>query len=581
MRRFCLSLVFGVGSAAFAQDVPKAEWFLGYNYVRVNSTSTVPAFSANGGSSQLAINVNKWFAVVADLGAYHNGVIGGYSVNNTIFNYLFGPRVNIRNHTRVTPYLNILFGGVYATAQATTGAQICTGTSCVPASAHLTNSQNAFAMVVGGGIDVRLAKHVSFRPIGLDYFLTRLHNPVDSTDHNQNNLRYSAGISFLFGGEKPAPLPPPAPPAPAMKTCPDGTSIPVSSECPKRNTAISLSAARGESCPGATVVITPSGDIPDGATYQWTVNDEALSQGRTFDFGTSGRNPGAYRIGLKVTAAGFNDATASTSVTVLPYRAPTGSVQADPSEIMEGGSALVSANFTPGQCGGTMRGPVFTASEGTIRGGNHFDAAGIQFDPSNASAQQKTVRIIAQVADDRGTVNAEGTVVVKKGAAAKATRLPDIIFPAGGSRVNNCGKRVLLEDLKALIDRDPTGHVLFVGHVVDKETAASLDLKRALNAAAVISAGQGVCGSFPADHIHVGAVGSADNGSDYQPRFCGTSTTPRVGELSGQAVREADAQAKFRRVEVWWVPTGGALPAAAQGSKDAPTLSVSSLGCPK
>ena len=172
-------------------------------------------------------------------------------------------------------------------------------------------------------------------------------------------------------------------------------------------------------------------------------------------------------------------------------------------------------------------------------------------------------------------------MVVKKGAAAQATRLPDIIFPAGGSRVNNCGKRVLLEDLKALIDRDATGHVVFVGHFAGKEKAASLDLKRALNAAAVISAGQGVCGSFAANHIHVGAVGSADNGSDYQPRFCGTSATPKVGERSGQAVREADAQAKFRRVEVWWIPTGGSLPAAAQGSKDATTLSLSSLGCPK
>ncbi|HTS65831.1 MAG TPA: hypothetical protein VMH28_27605 [Candidatus Acidoferrales bacterium] len=574
---FCLSLALGFGSAVFAQDVPKGEWFFGYNYVRVNSTTDVPAFSSNGGSSQVAINFSKYVSGVIDLGAYHNGVIAGYSVNNTIFNYLFGPRVNIRNHTRVTPYLNILFGGVYATAQATTQGQICTGTTCLPSALHLTNSQNAFAMAVGGGMDVRLGKHVSFRPIGLDYFLTRLYNPVNANDHNQNNIRYSAGLSFLFGGERAAP---PPPPPPAMKTCPDGTSIPAAQECPKRNMNLSLSAARSESCPGATIAITPSGNVPDGATYEWTLNDQALSQGRTFDFGTSGRDPGAYRINLKVTAAGFNDATASTSVTVLPYRPPSGTVQVMPSEIPAGSTATVNANFTPGQCGGSMRGPVITASDGSIRG-NTFDSAGIQFDPSNNSAQQKTVRITAQVADDRGPTSAEGTVVIKKGAAVQATRLPDIIFPAGSSRVNNCGKRVLLEDLKALMDRDPTGKVVFVGHVAEKEKAASLDLKRALNASAVISAGQGVCARFPASQIMVGTAGSAENGSDYQPRFCGTSATPKVGELPGQSVREADAQAKFRRVEVWWVPTGGVMPASASGSKDAVSLSVSSLGCPK
>ncbi|HTP31467.1 MAG TPA: hypothetical protein VMJ75_04785 [Candidatus Acidoferrales bacterium] len=195
-----LVLVLLCSLGAFAQDVPKAELFVGYNYVRVNSTTDVPAFSSNGGSGQLAINFNKYLSGVADFGVYHNGVIAGYSVNNNIINYLFGPRLSLRKG-RVTPYFNILFGGVYAAAQATTQGQVCTGTSCIPSAVHLTNSQNAFAMAVGGGLDIKVAKHVAFRPIGLDYFLTRLYNPVNANDHNQNNLRYSAGVNFLFGGQ--------------------------------------------------------------------------------------------------------------------------------------------------------------------------------------------------------------------------------------------------------------------------------------------------------------------------------------------------------------------------------------------
>jgi hypothetical protein len=163
-----------------------------------------------------------------------------------------------------------------------------------------------------------------------------------------------------------------------------------------------------------------------------------------------------------------------------------------------------------------------------------------------------------------------------------AVRLPDIIFPARSSRVNNCGKRVLLEELKSFMERDPSGNVVLVAHISDAEKSVSgLDQQRALNAAAIISAGQGICSSFPPTQILVAAVGAAENGTDFQPNFCGTSTTPRTLERSGQVVKDSDEQAKFRRVEVWFVPAGGRPPASATDYRNASTLPVSSLGCPR
>jgi hypothetical protein len=133
-----------------------------------------------------------------------------------------------------------------------------------------------------------------------------------------------------------------------------------------------------------------------------------------------------------------------------------------------------------------------------------------------------------------------------------------------------------------LTDNDPTGRVVFVGHVADREkNPGSLDRQRAMNAAAVISAGQGICGRFPTSQILVSAAGTAGNGVDLQPHFCGTSAIPRVGELQGQTVKETDAQAKYRRVEVWFVPTGGALPASLKDHQAASALQLSSVGCPK
>jgi len=73
-----------VRTAAMAQDVPKAEWLLGYNYVPINLTTEVPAYSANGRSSQVAIDFSRCVSGVVDLGGYHKGVIDGYNIDNIV-----------------------------------------------------------------------------------------------------------------------------------------------------------------------------------------------------------------------------------------------------------------------------------------------------------------------------------------------------------------------------------------------------------------------------------------------------------------------------------------------------------------
>ncbi len=57
-----------------------------------------------------------------------------------------------------------------------------------------------------------------------------------------------------------------------------------------------------------------------------------------------------------------------------------------------------------------------------------------------------------------------------KGAVVAPIRLPDVLFPKNSARVNNCGKRILLEQLKAYYQRDSTGTVVLVGHQSSDET---------------------------------------------------------------------------------------------------------------
>ena len=145
----------------------------------------------------------------------------------------------------------MLFGGVYATSSvAVPGTVIAglpvgarSGSPRATVTARVGASQTAFAMTAGLGLDIRVSKHVTFRPIEVDYYLTRLQNLRTDGDNNQNNIRYSGGFTFWFGGEKPAPV---AHRQIQMKTCPDGSKVDINVACPKQNFALSLSASPAE-----------------------------------------------------------------------------------------------------------------------------------------------------------------------------------------------------------------------------------------------------------------------------------------------------------------------------------------------
>ena len=180
------------------EKTPQMEAFLGYTFVRANSASKIPSFSANGGSGQFVYNFGSWFGAVADMGAVHNGNIHGINLDSTVANFLLGPRVSFREH-RVTPYVQALFGGVYGTTSTAVPELGLIDGLPVGYNLRATRQQTAFAMTAGGGLDIKINKHVSFRPVQLEYFLTRLHDFRSGTDNNQHNLRYSAGFNFTFG----------------------------------------------------------------------------------------------------------------------------------------------------------------------------------------------------------------------------------------------------------------------------------------------------------------------------------------------------------------------------------------------
>jgi len=207
-----LAALFSV--CTFAQDAAVADVFLGYSFLRANSSQNIPAFSNNGGVGTVAYNITDNFGLEAEFGGYHNGNVNNYQFDTSSFSFLFGPRVSLGRSKKIDPYVHALFGGMYATTsiaessilipvQPIVGAG-CSGTRC-------NASQANFGMALGGGLDIRVAHHILFRPIQLDYMLTRFETPNflggnvgsgttgTTSNKNQNYLRYSAGIAFEFG----------------------------------------------------------------------------------------------------------------------------------------------------------------------------------------------------------------------------------------------------------------------------------------------------------------------------------------------------------------------------------------------
>jgi opacity protein-like surface antigen len=211
-------------SVAAATDPPPAQAFFGYNWVRFDADRTIQgtntelgSFDLNGGNFQFAYNWKHGLGLALDIGVVHAGSVfslanatTNHGIDHTLVDFALGPRYSFRKHSRWMPFAQALFGGARASSSTNVtllqggiiwpppGVVIHPGT-VQPVNVKLQADRTGFAMLVGGGLDIKISKHVAFRPIGADYYLTRLPTFLTGTDTNKNHFRYSAGVNFSFG----------------------------------------------------------------------------------------------------------------------------------------------------------------------------------------------------------------------------------------------------------------------------------------------------------------------------------------------------------------------------------------------
>jgi outer membrane protein OmpA-like peptidoglycan-associated protein len=289
--------------------------------------------------------------------------------------------------------------------------------------------------------------------------------------------------------------------------------------------------------------------------------------------------------------------TATATVTVNEMAPTITSVTADPNTLAcaANTSGVHTANLTsqatPSACGGNLS-YKWTVSEGSVTNDTSpnatFDASTVNFE-GGAQGQTKTITATLTVTDESGKTATQSTTITVN-CQPQYVRLDDVVFAKNNARVNNCGKRILIDDAAPRVASGDYDIVL-VGHRdSDEETNApggrrgrrarreerhALDEQRTLNCAAVLSGGTGTCGKVDPSRIRVDWVGT-DQTSETRPGLCGTSN---VKERRGSQTSAAD---KNRRVEVYLVPRNSqTMPPAVKNIKQLPEHDVRALGCPK
>jgi opacity protein-like surface antigen len=173
-----LSCVLLLLLPASAMARGSADVFGGYSFLRENIRSGA---NLDGWNASLTGRITDRIGVVGDFagnratpGQPAFGPVG--NMDTSIYTFLFGPRLYGPNYGSVSPFVHALFGAARGSAE----------------SGGFSVSDAAFAMALGGGVDLRVTRAIGIRLFQADYLMTRFF------DVKQNNARISAGVVFRF-----------------------------------------------------------------------------------------------------------------------------------------------------------------------------------------------------------------------------------------------------------------------------------------------------------------------------------------------------------------------------------------------
>jgi opacity protein-like surface antigen len=454
-----LASVLLLGITAWAQDVPTVEIPLGFSMINVHpNLAPITSFNVFGGGGQVDFNFGSVFGIKADFMGYTQGSSlrnqlreHGFAAqaNGNLFTYMFGPQV--KKHTGMfQPFGEALFGAAHTNAYAT----ILTDEGRI---LQGSGNNNAFAMALGGGLDLAVSKHIALRPVEVDYLLTRF--GARNYHANQNNFRYLGGLDFMFGG---------APPVPVTASC---------------------SASPTEVWSGDPVKVTATGanfNPKHTVTYGWTGNGGKLSSAdaQTATVDTTGMTPGNYTANATITdpkEKKNNSATCSANFTIKQPQPPVVSCSANPATIAIGEPATIAMSASDPQ------GWPMTYSWSSTNGAVSGTGTSVTVTATNADAGN-TITVTGTATDTRANLSSSCTASVNVPAVQKCTMIEDwgeCTFeknPKKPWRVDNDCKDTL-DKLSLRLQQMPNGKLDVVGYTNEAESVntQTLGAQRSVN----------------------------------------------------------------------------------------------------
>ena len=154
-----------------AQETPWWELSGGYSHFFANVSHD--SFDLNGGTGAIQENMNDWFGGRIQISAY-SGDTGGVHVTSQT--YTGGPVFSYRKFQRFTPFAQVQFGAIHASA----------------GYVGISESSTKFMVAPGGGVDVGLNPRFAVRLQG-SYITTNFVND------RQNNFQFSAELVVRLG----------------------------------------------------------------------------------------------------------------------------------------------------------------------------------------------------------------------------------------------------------------------------------------------------------------------------------------------------------------------------------------------
>jgi opacity protein-like surface antigen len=445
------------------RDAPRVELFLGYSYLHAMPASNENRMVwLNGGSTSIALNYNRYLGLVGDFGGFADSEVKlNLGISSSVvdsdgraYTYLVGPRVSFRNHTRITPFAQVLFGGMHASEVLLSN---CSGVGCTP-----LPKENKFAMTAGGGLDIGISRHFAIRLVQAEYMMTSFENLGTGADARQNDMRLSSGIVFRFGGHRGPRMPELGPVSYSCSVTPSavypGDAIAVS------GTALNLNTAKT-------------------AVYTWSVNGgTVVGVGETAKIDTTNVAVGAYILKGHVSEGDKpgENADCTAPYGLKAYEPPTVSCTASPVTVFSGDPSTITAiGVSPQNRPLTYS---YNATSGSVSG------TGTTATLSTTGAAIGPVIVTCNVLDDKGqtgsgatTVTVAALPVVAKPMSSELCALHFGRDARRPSRVDNEGK-ACLDQVALNLQQNADAKIALVGNAASSEKGGKkLATERAVN----------------------------------------------------------------------------------------------------